>query len=166
MLAALVLLHAVSAFTAIHSVLILFMGHGTELVIAGLFIYRAISGRAIIHAAERPLYGIIGFFIAFSDITMAYNLLTNASYREDYLGAKGGDMDMDFSVIADTTCTLIWGQWSWSSLFVASYAWCSASWLFAIWNTCTLPRPRSWLESRRNLSGVKKLDSDTTSVSL
>ncbi len=99
-LAALVLLHAVSAFTAIHSVLILFMGHGTELVIAGLFIYRAISGRAIIHAAERPLYGIIGFFIVFSDITMAYNLLTNASYREDYLGAKGGDMDMDFSVIA------------------------------------------------------------------
>ncbi len=99
-LAALVLLHAISAFTPIHSVLILFMGHGTELVIAGLFIYRALSGRAVIHAAERPLYGIIGFFIAFSDIGMAYKLLTNAAYREDYLGAKGGDLDMDFSVIA------------------------------------------------------------------
>jgi hypothetical protein len=31
---------------------------------------------------------------------MAYKLLTNVYYREDYLSAKGGDIDMDFSVIA------------------------------------------------------------------
>jgi len=99
-LAVLVFLHAVSALTSIHSVLILFMGHGTELVIAGLFIYRSLSGRAVIHAAERPLYGIIGFFIVFSNINMAYKLLTSVYYREDYLSAKGGDIDMDFSVIA------------------------------------------------------------------
>jgi hypothetical protein len=101
LLAALVILYSVAAFTSIHSVLILFMGHGTELVIAGWFIYRSLSGRAVIHAAERPLYGIIGFFIVFSNISMAYKLLTNAYYREDYLSAKGGDMDMDFSVIAN-----------------------------------------------------------------
>lgn len=99
-LAVLVILHAVSALTSIHSVLILFMGHGTELAIAGLFIYRSLSGRAVIHAAERPLYGVIGFFIVFSNINMAYKLLTNVYYREDYLSAKGGDLDMDFSVIA------------------------------------------------------------------
>jgi len=99
-LAALVILHAVSALTSIHSVLMVFMGHGTELVIAGLFIYRSLSGRAVIHAVERPLYGIIGFFIVFSNIRMAYQLLTNVYYREDYLSAKGGDIDMDFSVIA------------------------------------------------------------------
>jgi hypothetical protein len=99
-LAALVILHAVSALTSIHSVLRLFMGHGTELVIAGLFIYRSLSGRAVIHEVERPLYGIIGFFIVFSDIGMAYKLLTSVYYREDYLSAKGGDIDMDFSVIA------------------------------------------------------------------
>jgi hypothetical protein len=99
-LAALVILHAVSALTSIHSVLMVFMGHGTELVIAGLFIYRSLSGRAVIHAAERPLYGVIGFFIVFSNISMAYKLLTNVYYREDYLSAKGGDLDMDFSVIA------------------------------------------------------------------
>lgn len=96
----LVSIYSVCAFTSIHSVLILFMGHGTELVIAGLFIYRSLSGRAIIHAAERPMYGIIGFFIVFADIGMAYRLLTNLSYREDYLGAKGGEMEMDFLVIA------------------------------------------------------------------
>jgi hypothetical protein len=100
LLAALVILYSVAAFTSIHSVLILFMGHGTELVIAGWFIYRSLSGRAVIHAAERPLYGIIGFFIVFSNISMAYKLLTNVYYREDYLSAKGGDLDMDFSVIA------------------------------------------------------------------
>jgi hypothetical protein len=99
-LAALVVLYSVAALTSIHSVLIVFMGHGTELVVAGLFIYRSLSGRAVIHAMERPLYGIIGFFIAFSNINMAYKLLTNVYYREDYLNAKGGDMDMDFSVIA------------------------------------------------------------------
>ena len=99
-LAALVILYSVAALTSIHSVLIVFMGHGTELVIAGLFIYRSLSGRAVIHAVERPLYGIIGFFIAFSNISMAHKLLTNVYYREDYLNAKGGDMDMDFSVIA------------------------------------------------------------------
>jgi hypothetical protein len=96
----LVLIYSVCAFTRIHSILILFMGHGTELVIAGLFIYRSLSGRAVIHAAERPLYGIIGFFIVFADIGMAYKLLTNLSYREDYLEAKGGEMEMDFLVIA------------------------------------------------------------------
>jgi hypothetical protein len=99
-LAILVLIYSVCAFTAIHSVLILFMGHGTELVVAGLFIYRSLSGRAIIHAVERPLYGIIGFFIVFADISMAYKLLTSFAYRQDYLAAKGGDMDMDFIVIA------------------------------------------------------------------
>jgi hypothetical protein len=99
-LAILILIYSVCAFTSIHSVLILFMGHGTELIIAGLFIYRSLSGRAIIHAVERPLYGIIGFFIVFADIGMAYRLLTSFAYRQDYLGAKGGDLDMDFMVIA------------------------------------------------------------------
>jgi hypothetical protein len=99
-LAILVPIYSVCAFTSIHSVLILFMGHGTELVIAGLFIYRSLSGRAIIHAVERPLYAIIGFFIVFADISMAYKLLTSFAYRQDYLGAKGGDLDMDFIVIA------------------------------------------------------------------
>jgi hypothetical protein len=99
-LSILVLIYSVCAFTSIHSVLILFMGHGTELVIAGLFIYRSLSGRAIIHVVERPLYAIIGFFIVFADIGMAYKLLTSFTYRQDYLGAKGGDLDMDFIVIA------------------------------------------------------------------
>ncbi len=99
-LIAVIAVHAFFSYTSLHYITILFMGHGTELVIAGLFIYRSLSGRAIVHPAERPLYAITGFFIVFSDLGMAYRLLTSASYRAEYLGAKGGDMDMDFIRIA------------------------------------------------------------------
>jgi hypothetical protein len=93
-------LHLWFSLTAAHSVLILFMGHGMELMIATLFIYRALSGRSIVHAAERPLYAIIGFFITFFDIHMAYKLLTDLSYMAEYMEGKDGDLDNDFVVIA------------------------------------------------------------------
>lgn len=94
------LLHALFSFTDVHSVIILFMGHGTELIIGGLFIYRSLSGRAIVHPAERPLYAVIGFFLIFSDISLGFSLLTSPDARAEYLAAKGGDMDMDFIRIA------------------------------------------------------------------
>lgn len=92
-------LHAIVSYTDIHSVIILFMGHGTELIIAGIFIFRCLSGRAVVHPAERPLYGVIGFFILFFDFRFAFGLLTSASRVKDYLGGKG-DLDNDFVRIA------------------------------------------------------------------
>jgi len=94
------LIHAVINYTKVHYMLILFMGHGTELIIAGLFIYRALSGRSIVHSAERPLYALLGFFVVFFDLNFAYRLLTNASYRAEYGMAKGGAIEMDFIQIA------------------------------------------------------------------
>lgn len=99
-LAALIAIYTLMAFTSIHSILILFMGHGTELLIAGIFLYRGLSGRAVVHAAERPLYAIIGFFLIFSDLAFAYRLISSASFREEYECAKGGCIDMDFVRIA------------------------------------------------------------------
>jgi len=96
LLIAALFIHVLFSFTSIHSILILFMGHGTELVIAGIFIYRSLTGRAVFHAFERPLYGIIGFFMVFADLALAFKLLTSASFREVYASAKGGDIDMDF----------------------------------------------------------------------
>jgi hypothetical protein len=92
--------HAIFSYTDFHSVIILFMGHGTELIIGGLFIYRSLSGRAIVHPAERPLYAVIGFFLIFSDIALGFSLLTSPDARAEYLSAKGGDIDMDFIRIA------------------------------------------------------------------
>ncbi len=49
--------YSLAAFTSIHEIIGLFMGHGFELIFAAIFLYRAISGSAIILAVERPLYG-------------------------------------------------------------------------------------------------------------
>lgn len=100
LLSLVVVIHGLLAFTSGHEALILFMGHGTELVIAGIFIYRAVSGSKVVHAIERPLYGIIGFYIVLADITFAWGLMTSPAKRAAYGAAKGGGHWMDFSRIA------------------------------------------------------------------
>ena len=91
---------ALCAHTAAHKVLILFMGHGMELLLAGVFLYRALSGSAVVHAAERPLYAACGVFIVFSDMAFAYGLWASPHQRAAYASAKGGGHMMDFSRIA------------------------------------------------------------------
>jgi hypothetical protein len=59
-----------------------------------------LSGRAIIHLVERPLYSIIGFFLVFSNMALSYTLLTSWYERGVYATAKGGHMEMDFIRIA------------------------------------------------------------------
>ncbi|MEW6530125.1 MAG: zinc ribbon domain-containing protein [Thermodesulfobacteriota bacterium] len=93
-------IHALTAFSRTHEVIILFMGHGTELAIAAIFIYRALSGAAVVHTAERPLYAAVGLFIVFYDLSFAYALMTSADARALYGEAKGGGHWMDFSRIA------------------------------------------------------------------
>jgi hypothetical protein len=83
-----------------HDIAVLAMGHGSELVFAGLFIHRALSGRACHHGLERPLYAWIGFHIVFHDMRFAYGLVTSEFAREMYAGAKGGGHWMDFSRLA------------------------------------------------------------------
>jgi hypothetical protein len=92
--------YTVFAFTTGHQVLILFMGHGFELLFAIVFLYRAFSGSSIIVPIERPLYAFLGFFIVFIDIRFAHRLMTSAAFRADYGAAKGGGHWMDFSRIA------------------------------------------------------------------
>jgi len=93
--------YALFAFTRAHEVLNLFMGHGTELVIAGIFLYRGFSGFAVVHPVERPLYAFLGFFVLFSDLRFAWRLLTDPVHRYLYEEAKGGGHWMDFSRIAE-----------------------------------------------------------------
>ena len=93
-------LYTVFALTSGHQVIILFMGHGFELLFAIVFLYRAFSGSSIIVPIERPLYAFLGFFIVFMDIRFAHRLMTSAAFRADYGAAKGGGHWMDFSRIA------------------------------------------------------------------
>jgi hypothetical protein len=100
-LAALLALHVVVAFTPAHEAVILAMGHGGELCFATLALHRALSGRACQLAAERPLYGLVGWFLVLSGAQLAWRLRTSAFHREVYAEAKGGGHWMDFSRLAE-----------------------------------------------------------------
>jgi hypothetical protein len=95
-----VVLYSLAAFTSAHQVVILFMGHGAELVFAGIFLYRALSGSSIVIPMERSLYAFMAFFIFYKDFHFAYDLMYSPDYRAEYAAAKGGGHWMDFSRIA------------------------------------------------------------------
>lgn len=88
------------ALTGAHMALFLFMGHGTELVFAGIFLFRAMTGSAIIHAAEKPLYAACGFFIILRNMAFGYGLMTDLGARYVYAQQKGGGHVGDFDRIA------------------------------------------------------------------
>jgi hypothetical protein len=97
----LTLFYTLCAFTSCHKLIILFMGHGTELVFAGIFFYRAISGTAIVNDLERPLYAMLAFFIEIKSIMFGIKLLTDPVERIMYEQGMttGGDAN-DFTRIA------------------------------------------------------------------
>ncbi|HEX3035666.1 MAG TPA: hypothetical protein VHT73_11150 [Thermodesulfobacteriota bacterium] len=94
-------LYTLFTFTSLHDVFILFMGHGSELILSGVFLYRAISGSSIVHSIERPLYAFAGFFIELSNIRFSYQLSRSEYHRLLYEEEKGGGHWMDFSRIAE-----------------------------------------------------------------
>ena len=94
-------LHALLIWSGGDRALITTMGHGTELLIAALFVHRALSGRGCTLAAERPLYAWIGLHIVLHDLRFAWGLMTSDRARELYGNAKGGGHWMDFDVLAN-----------------------------------------------------------------
>jgi hypothetical protein len=99
--AAWVVAYTLAAFTPVHEAIEVAMGHGSELIFAGIFLYRALDGRACRVSAERPLYAFCALFILMNDVVFALGLLTSASKVADYEDAKGGGHWMDFSRLAD-----------------------------------------------------------------
>ena len=100
-LAGSVVLYSLAAFTPFHEALQLLMGHGAELVFAGIFLYRALSGEKIRVAGERSAYAFAGLFLFLSDVRFALGLMTSHEKRVEYELAKGGGAWMDFSRLAD-----------------------------------------------------------------
>jgi hypothetical protein len=93
--------YTLAAFTELHEILIVFMGHGFELLFAGIFFYRALSGASVKLAIERPLYAMLAFFIVLGDMRFAWGLIHDPGERAMYEEAKGGGHWMDFSVLAE-----------------------------------------------------------------
>jgi hypothetical protein len=71
------------------------MGHGAELAVASLFLYRALSGRSILAQAERPLYATVALVIFGLDIRFATGLLVGSDAEADYReGVDGNSHDL------------------------------------------------------------------------
>jgi hypothetical protein len=70
--------------------IVLYMGHGTTLIVAGVFLYRALDGWACIYPIERPLYAFLGFFMVLHEMALAHGLMTNPAARMLYREGKGG----------------------------------------------------------------------------
>ncbi len=103
LLACLILpLYSILAFTQANRVITIFMGHGTELLFSGLFLFRAMSGHATFHSFERVLYGFVGFFLLFQVIGFAYEYLNDPVYNAMYHEGKRGTAN-DFIRVASMT---------------------------------------------------------------
>lgn len=89
------------AFTSLHEILMISMGHGFELGFAGLFLYRALSGAACRMAAERPLYGMMACYIWLYDLKFGHGLLFDRKARSIYQQGKGDILDHDFVRLAN-----------------------------------------------------------------
>lgn len=83
-------LYALVSHTVLRSVAISFFGHGFELIFGAVFLYRALSGSAVINPAERPLYAGIGLFVFFYDIVFAAKLVFSGNERYWYAMGKDG----------------------------------------------------------------------------
>ena len=88
------------AFTPLHNFLGVVMGHGMELLIAAVFLYRAMDGQACKHKLERPLYAFVALFVILTDLRFSYLLWSSTGFQYDYREAKGGGDWMDFSVLS------------------------------------------------------------------
>jgi hypothetical protein len=94
-------LWALLAFTRGCDVVVLCAGHGGELLLAGLFLWRALTGSSVVHEAERPLYAAIGLFVLLEAALFALGLLHGGEAREAYEAGKGGILPNDFVQVAD-----------------------------------------------------------------
>ena len=115
--------------TPLRELLVIAMGHGAELVVAAIFFYRAISGRSLRSAAERPAYAFSATFLTLSQVHFASQLLDSAFFRRQYEIAKGGHR-MDFTRLAEDFFRVDL-EWIAAVFFLASFAPPIVGWLLA-----------------------------------
>ncbi|MEL7059382.1 MAG: hypothetical protein AAGN46_05060 [Acidobacteriota bacterium] len=93
-------LYVIVLMTPLDEALRLSMGHGMELIIAGVFLFRALTGEAIIESAERPLYAMCGVFMLICNASLAWGLMHSDVARDAYGMQKGGGHVGDLSRLA------------------------------------------------------------------
>ena len=77
------------------------MGHGGELILAGVLLFMALAGAGWrIPAIERPLGAFAAFFVQMQTLRFAWRLRHDAAFLSAYGEGKGGAMMNDLEVIA------------------------------------------------------------------
>jgi len=119
-------LYSIIAFSSIHQMLFVAMGHGFELIFASIFLYRAMSGLGYRNRVERPLYAMAGFFIIFYDLQFAWRLMFDPTEMAIYLQGKGGFLDHDFVRLSQEffhmNLAIVVGIFWWLVLFTPVFA--------------------------------------------
>jgi len=140
-----ILLYSLLAFTQAHRVIALFMGHGTELLFSGLFLFRAMSGHATFHSLERVLYGFVGFFLLFRATEFVYQFLYDPAYSAFYNEGKRGAAN-DFIRVAAMTGVSTAGVFRF--FFVCTLSTPLAAWLIYRYEPLWHPRLRRFFPDR------------------
>lgn len=86
--------------TPLSKILMIFMGHGMELIAIVICLYFAIGGYFCRLDIERPLYAMLGFFLLFSDWENFREIIFNPDFREFYEQGIGGVIDNDFVILS------------------------------------------------------------------
>jgi len=79
---------------------LVYMGHGTVLLMGGIFLFRGLSNVAVHHFAERVIYFFLGFFSILEEYMFTKRVLSKSAFRQLYLEGKGGVLN-DFDRIGD-----------------------------------------------------------------
>jgi hypothetical protein len=131
-LAILALIYPFFAFSEAKEWLILLAGHGGELVIATIFLWRSLVPSFKVQEEERTLYAALGWYLWFQNTAMNWNLVHSEESRNWYYENGSFGLENDFVRIAEhfgwslpfmaglmlLACLLvpplglIWGRWS------------------------------------------------------
>jgi hypothetical protein len=87
--------YALLAHSGGDKIVALASGHGTEVLVATLFMYRAWSGSAILVPAERPVYAAVGLTMAWERFSFAFLAIVDPVAREAYLNRPDAENDFD-----------------------------------------------------------------------
>ena len=93
------------------------MGHGGELLAAGIFLYRAFTGVAEIQPGERWLYGVMGWCLLGHALSLDWRLLFDPEFQDLYLLGKRG-VDNDLVRLANDVLGTGLGTVAWLALLV------------------------------------------------
>ena len=98
------LLYPLIAFTGMREVFFLLAGQTTEMIFAGIFLWRAMTGGFTSSNAERVAYGAAGWFLLGRNVYLAGGLVFSDSVRAWYQRSGSLGMENDYLRVAK-----IWG---------------------------------------------------------